>query len=308
MNGSTAHWRAWGQHLAIAGAYAASYELTRHVTFSHWILTAGLRLACLLLMPFRYWPALALGEAFPMAENAVLCLPQFGGAWAVSASVPMIVLCMALVKPMRERWALYGPDGRVRMSVVLVATLGCAVLTAAKTIVTLATALLASPDAWHDISVPTYFWAYLLGAYLGALTLTPIILAMHERSQAHRQITFALVRQSPLFRDTMMWALPILTGLACFALVTHDDVARELARLAMLLPVLGLAVRHGWHGTAVGGMGASIALAASGTVLLDPAMIRSQVILAAFISAALLVGARAPRFAGQGALRASPDR
>ena len=49
---------AWGRYLAVAGAYAACYELTRNVSFSHWMLPAGLRLACLLLVPRRYWPAL----------------------------------------------------------------------------------------------------------------------------------------------------------------------------------------------------------------------------------------------------------
>ncbi|KAG9613615.1 hypothetical protein KCV01_g1086, partial [Aureobasidium melanogenum] len=148
------HWQVWGQHVAIAAAYAACYEVTRHVTFSHWILTAGLRLACLLLLPMRYWPALAVGEALPMAENAIVCLKQFGAPWVVSASVPMIVLCMGWVKPMLARWSLFTPDGHVRMGVLLSATLGCAVLTAIKTVVTLVTALLSSPGSWPNLLDP----------------------------------------------------------------------------------------------------------------------------------------------------------
>lgn len=295
MNGSTARPSAWTPHLAVAAAYAACYELARHVSFSHWILTAGLRLACLLLVPTRYWPALAIGEALPVGEAALLCESRFGIAWTLSAAVPMVVLCMACVQPVLRRWNLYGADGRLQMGVVLGTTLGCAAITAATTALTLLTALLAAPDAWPDISVGAYFWAYLLGAYLGALTLTPTILALCERAQAQRRVTLALVWQSRLFRDTAGWALPALAGLAWLAHATNNDIARQLARGAMLLPILSLAWRHGWHGTAIGGMGASIALAITGTKLLDPAMIQSQVILALVISSALMVGARASR-------------
>lgn len=294
MNGSAARWNAWGQHFAVAAAYAACYELTRHVSFSHWTLTAGLRLACLLLVPVRYWPALAAGEALPLVENALLCMPQLGGAWAVSASVPMIILFMACVKPLLSRWSLRGRDGQVRMNVILAATLGCAVITAVATSVTLATALMDAPNAWPGISVRDYFWAYLLGAYLGALTLTPAILALHERSRALEHVTWAAVSRSALFRDTVSWALPAFGVCAWLALVTTDDTVRQLARMALLVPVLGLALRHGWHGSAIGGMGASVALAVTGTVLLDPAMIQCQVVLALFISGTLLLGTRAP--------------
>ncbi|KAF1008919.1 MAG: hypothetical protein GAK28_00551 [Luteibacter sp.] len=302
------HWQAWGQHVAIAAAYAACYEVTRHVTFSHWILTAGLRLACLLLLPMRYWPALAVGEGLPMVENAIVCLDKFGAAWAVSASVPMIVLCMGWVKPMLARWSLFTPDGRVRMGVLLSATLGCAVLTALKTVLTLVTALLSSPDAWPDLSVPLYFWAYVLGAYLGALTLTPVVLALRERMQVSGRVSLASLWRSPLLRDTMGWALPALAALAWMALATQVDAIRQVARLLMLLPVLMLAWRHGWHGTAVGGMGASIAMAATSQVLLDPDMIHCQVILSLVVSGALMVGARAAQRLPYPTAPATPER
>lgn len=294
MKGSTEHWNAWGHHIAIAAAYAAAYEVTRHVTFSHWILTAGLRLSCLLLMPPRYWPALALGEALPMLEHAIACAPQFGLGWAVADAVPMIVLCMACVKPLRDRWALQGLHAPSQMARVLTATLLCAILTAIKTLLTLLTALWASPSAWPETSLPLAFGAYVLGAYLGALTLTPVLVALHERAQRSERVTVAAIWRSTLFRHSVTWALPALSGLVGLALATEDETIRCIARLAMGLPVLALAWRHGWHGAAVGGMGASIAQASTGGTLLDPAMIQAQVVLALVISAALLVRMREP--------------
>lgn len=302
MNGSTvkrlgiyaARWHRWGQYIAIASAYAAAYEVVRHITYSHWTLTAGLRLACLLLLPFRYWPALAVGETLPLVENAWLCETNFGPAWALSSSVPMIVLFMACVKPLRVRWTLYDDRGQLRMELLLAATLGCALITAVSTSLTLETALLSSPGAWPDISLVNYFWAYILGAYLGALTLTPILLALAERARQIPNTRLGDVSRSPMLRDVLLW-LPVLAVLTTLAIATTDDTIRQLARLGLLWPTIALAWRHGWHGTAVGGFAASVALAMTGTVLLDPAMVRAQVVLALALSGLLAVGPRAPR-------------
>jgi two-component system sensor histidine kinase UhpB len=63
---------------------------------------------------------------------------------------------------------------------------------------------------------------------------------------------------------------------------------------ALFKGVLGLAWRYGWHGTAVGGMVASIALATTAPgQLADPATLQVQSILALVVSGSLLVGARA---------------
>lgn len=304
MKGSTAerqaanaaYWQRWGQYLAIAAAYAATYEVVRHVTYSHWTLTAGLRLACLLLMPFRFWPALALGEALPALENAWLCAPDLGTAWAVSVSMPMVVFFMACVKPLRLRWALYDDDGRVQMKLLLGATLGCALITGIVTCLTLLTAMLDAPGEWPHLSLLKMFWAYILGAYLGALTLTPILLAMTERVRRVSHLTISDVWRSPLLRDALLW-LPVIAALVSLASTTEDDSMRQIARFGLLWPTIALAWRHGWHGTALGGFGASVALAMTGTVLLDPAMIRAQVTLSLVISGLLFLGTRAPRSA-----------
>ena len=292
MNGSTTYKATWAQQFAIAAAYAACYELARYLSFSHWLLTAGLRLACLFLVPVRFWPALILGEALPSLENALLLEPQFGKAWALAAAVPMVLLWIPVVRPLRRRWPLYAQDGSLRVATLLVATLGCALVNAIATTLELETALLSNPGAWPEISSATYFWAYLLGGYLGALTLTPTILAMVARAKATPHFTLATLWRSAMARDLVAWAIPICGGLAWVALATDQDLLRQVARLALLLPVFVLALRHGWHGTAVGGMLASVALAITATTLLDPAMIRCQAVLALAISGTLLVGAR----------------
>lgn len=292
MNGSTANRATWAQQFAIAAAYAACYELARYFSTSHWALTAGLRLACLFLVPIRYWPALILGETLPSVENALLHESQFGAAWSLAAAVPMVLLWIPIVRPLRRRWSLRGPDGGLHVGVFLTATLGCAVVTAISTTLELQAALLSNPGAWPEISASAYFWAYLLGAYLGALTLTPTIVALDERIRATGAPNLALLWRSPLVRDLVAWAVPMLGGLVWVALAADHDMLLQTARLALILPMFSLTLRHGWHGTAVGGMLASIALALTGADLLDPAMIRCQAVVALCISGALLIGAR----------------
>lgn len=308
MNGSTANKTTWTQQFAIAAAYAACYELARYLSFSHWLLTAGLRLACLFLVPVRFWPALILGEALPSFENALLLEHSMGAAWSLAAAVPMVLLWIPVVRPLRTRWPLHAPDGSLRASVLLAAALGCAIVNAIATTLELEAALLSNPGKWPDISSATYFWAYLLGGYLGALSLTPTIMAMHERARTAARFNLSFLWRSSLARDLIAWAIPMCFGLGWVAMATDQDLLRQLARLALLLPLFGLALRHGWHGTAVGGMLASVALAATGTALLDPAMIRCQAVLALCISGTLLVGSRASRYAPLASPAASADR
>jgi hypothetical protein len=90
-------WIAGLRHVAVVIAYVLGYELLRSFTVSHWILTAGLRLSCLLLTPYRYWPALAVGELLPLAYLGYDCYDQFGLAWSIAAAIPPVVLGMPIV-------------------------------------------------------------------------------------------------------------------------------------------------------------------------------------------------------------------
>lgn len=301
MKGSTvkgharsAVWNTWGQYVAVAAAYEALYEITYHVSFPQFLLTTGVRLAFLLLLPTRFWPAIAIGESVPLVENAIFCAGKFGWTWAVLASIPTVLLWAPLLKPLRQRWPLYDEGGRMRMPVILIATFGAAIITAAITTVTLIAALRHAPGKWPELSPALFFFAYVLGGFLGALTLTPTLLALHERFRGLRQETLsvALVWRSPLLRDVIWWVLPALAALVWLAHMTHDDTVRQAARLTLLWPVVGLAWRHGWHGTAIGGMGASFALALTAQGLLDPATLQVQIILAVVLSATLLLGGR----------------
>lgn len=295
MGGTNRDPFAWGRYVAVAGAYAACYELTRYFSFSHWTLTAGLRLACLLMVPKRYWAALAVGEALPIAEMAILHASLFGTLWAVLASIPPILICMPAVAWLRSRTALLRSKGQINMGMIMFATLVCAMLTAVDNSLVLATVVMGDGSAAPPPSLPI-FLAWALGAYLGALTLTPTIVALRERlaAQPHGVIDWRSVWHSPLLRDALLIVVPSLALLMAAASQTTDE-ALQCARIAMSIPVVVMTWRHGWHGAAIGGMLASIAMASTSFQLQNPAMIQAQVVLAFVISTSLLFGIRVAR-------------
>jgi len=285
----------WGRFLAVAGAYAACYELTRYFSFSHWMLPAGLRLACLFLVPKRFWPALAIGEALPVAEMAFLHIPVFGVAWAVAASIPPIVFCMPIVALMRNRAALVSDDGQINMSLIVFVTLLCAAVTATENSLVLTTMVMSDGSPGPAVTVPI-FLVWFLGAYLGALALVPTILGLRERlaAQPRGLFTWHAVSRSPLLRDTLLIAFPLLALLTVLTSFTSGG-ALQCARIAMGLPVIAMSLRHGWHGGSVSSLLASIAIASTAFTLKDPAMIQAQAILAFIITTSLLFGVRVAR-------------
>lgn len=278
-----------GALVAIAAAYAACYELTQHVSFSHWNLSSGLRLSALLLVPRRYWPALLLGETLPVVEHAVLFAPRFGLDWALITGIPVMALCMPVVALVRRARALHRPDGSLNIGVILATTLVCALLNAGLNDLALRAALAAAPGAWPDLDARTYFFAYLLGSYLGALTLTPSILAVKSAYDASTRATWPRgVWRAPTV-VLIVAAASLMLAVALLADHMEGGLLMTL-RLSIALPVLALTLRFGWQGGALAGLIASVVLATTSTRLLDPPMINAQIVLAFLLSGALLIG------------------
>jgi glucose-6-phosphate-specific signal transduction histidine kinase len=52
----------WLKQLAVAVGYALVYFAEHPFSHAHFIFGSGVRLVFLLLLPYRYWPALVVGE------------------------------------------------------------------------------------------------------------------------------------------------------------------------------------------------------------------------------------------------------
>lgn len=295
MKRSISHWNAWGQYIAVAAAYEAVYEIARYCSQPQFLLTTGLRLACMLLMPARFWPALAVGEFVPLAENALFCADRFGTAWAVLIAIPTVVFYWPVLGMVRSKWRLYDADGRLHMQVIVYASIVASIITAGLITATWMAAFMHDPGKFPAHDPAMVLVSRLVGSYLGALTLTPVILSLRDRYLRRQDVlTVAAVWRSTLLRDVLWWVIPALAVLDWLALTANVESVRQLAQFALLLPVLGLAWRHGWHGTAVGGLLASFALASTAHGLLDNETLKVQTVMSVVLSGALILGARSP--------------
>ncbi|HEY2623766.1 MAG TPA: MASE1 domain-containing protein [Dyella sp.] len=281
----------WGRQLAIAGAYAACYLLLRSVSTSHWNLPAGLRLACLLLVPRRYWPALIVGEFIPVGYHAWICREEFGWHWALLTAIPPVAPLAIVVAWCQRRSRLFRGNHQINMIMLLGVTMSAGLLTAICNAAILTTVRMASQVVAPAVSAQVVF-GYFLGNYLGALTLVPAVLALYLwLTESPGASSEATLWQSHLARDCVIGVLLPLFAFMGLVLSSHGD-SMQVFRIAMFLPVVWLTSRHGWQGAALGGMLASMAVATTSTMVRDPEVIQAQALMAFAITTLLMLGSR----------------
>lgn len=290
MQEAESKWISRGAFLAVAAAYASSYVIVRHVSFSHWNLMAGLRFIALLMVPRRYWPALLLGEWVPLIEVAVFNSGKFGLEWALLMGIPQIALCMPVVALARRRMALpYRGNGEVNVAGLMVLALACALIAATASALALMQALLASPGKWPEATASQGFALYFLGAYPGALALVPTVLVLKDVLVAKRRVDLRSAWKHPLTTGLIVASAATWVLVPWFAPDMHG-AQQQLMRMSTLLPVLALALRFGWKGAAVAGFLADVAMAYTATTAPDLSMLPPKAVLALVLSGALLLG------------------
>ncbi|WP_147281722.1 MASE1 domain-containing protein [Dyella solisilvae] len=281
-----------GRYLAAGMAYASCYALLRYLSSSHWNLTSGLRVLCLLLVPARYWPALFVAESLPLAYAGWDNHERFGWLWASALAVPPLMLNAPVFAWCRRRVALFR-GSEVHVTGMLTYILVGAVLTALINTGTLA--LMRMPPGETPPVITLHIALdYFLGGYLGALTLVPAFLAfLALRGWAARgRVAWLEALRGDFVRDCVVGVLPPLVLMMwMISRVDHLEVM-QVIRMAMFLPAAWLTLRHGWQGAAVGGLLASVATQLTETVVRDPAVIQAQALIAFAVSSLLMVGAK----------------
>ncbi|WP_266157599.1 MASE1 domain-containing protein [Dyella silvatica] len=280
----------WLRQVAVVAVYALSYGLLRQVSFVHWFLPAGLRLLCLLFVPYRYWPAMIVGEMLPLAKISYDCLDQFGPVYALIKLFPPIVLAMPIVRWCRSRLSLFDAQHSVRMSTLLFCTLLVSMVTAVRDISFLYT-LREQPPGENPM-----FWdwgsQYFLGNYLGILTVVPLALLIRDiwREGTPNTLWKRLSRNRLVF-DGVGLLLPALVLLTWLAANVSGDFSL-VARMAMFMPVAWMALRHGWSGVALAGSAASLCVALITPDESDAITLQAQVFISFAITTLLMLGAR----------------
>lgn len=293
--------RAWGRlapsrhalvnHVVACLGYAVCYALLRDVSVSHWNLPAGLRVACLLLFPYRYWPALLIGETIPVSYHAWHCIDDFGWRWSALAAVPPILPLMAIVAWARHNARLLLGSHQINMPMLLGVILAGAAITATDNTMVVSAVTLPAGEALPTLDTQVVF-GYFLGNYLGALAIAPTAIAIylwHIRRPAAGHET-ALWR-SRLAKDLLIGVLTPLLVLMGLVFSSQGD-SMQVFRMAMFLPVVWLTSRHGWQGAALGGTLASLAVTMTSSIVRDPAVIQAQALIAFAITTLLMLGSR----------------
>lgn len=286
-------WNVWLRHGAVALAYALGYVLLRQVSWSHWEPFAGYRLAVLLLVPYRYWPALVVGEIGPVAYASLSCVETFGWLWSSLMLIPPIALAMPVVKVCRDRLNMIPDRSPVHMGALLVCTLVVSGLWTLVNVVILPTANVLPGHAPINYGVVASMW--FIGNYLGILTLVPLVLMVWKGRPKRAELWLQTIEnglRGRLSVETAAFVLPALALLVWIGLDASSDGSRQVAQMLMFLPVIWLALRHGWHGAAIGGAIASIAVAVTMPELRDTSTLRAEVFVAFATTSMLLFGSR----------------
>ena len=280
----------WLQQVAVATLYALVFALLRQVSFSHWFLFAGLRFSALLLVPYRYWPALLLGEAGPLAYTAVECAGQYGWPWGVLFTIPPMLFVMPMARWCRDRRRLFPTRTTTNINMLLLCTLMASVVWTGVDMATLSL-MHVSPSQPLPQSGTVASW-YFVGFFLGILTVTPLVLLIREELlAAGTRRLWARIAESRLVMDVLCMLLPSLALLVWLASGAAGEASQE-APIAMFLPVVVLALRHGWRGAAVGGTAASIAVVITMPSLYDSNTLHAQVFVAFTITTMMMLGGR----------------
>ncbi|MET3651603.1 MASE1 domain-containing protein [Dyella japonica] len=274
--------------LGIVIAYAVGFSLLKEVSASHWNLIAGLRMLCLLLVPYRYWPAMIIGETIPLIGLGWTYHDRFGALWACSVAVSPMMLTAPVIAWCRRRMSLF-VEGRVNMTALMTCILAGSVVSTLVNSGSFAT-MTFHHEVPHPLTVHTVL-EFFLGSYLGALTLVPPVFAWRSWS-SQRQLPGVVSMRKVAVIDCLKGVLPPLLLLMWLASTRYGDDVVEIARMAMFLPVAWLTLRLGWQGAAIGGLLASVAIELTMTVERDPAVMQAQALVAFAVSSLIMLGAR----------------
>jgi len=273
--------------VAVALGYLALYTLIRPLSDAHWQLTAGLRLGLLLLVPYRYWAALAVGDTVSNAYQSYLNASQFGLPWAIANGLPPIAFAMPVVWWCREKLPLFPSKRLVNFQALLLCTLLVPIVWS---LVNYGAIVLAKNPG---VEVSSILVVYLfVGSYVALLTTVPwiIIAKLEYRSGAVFKRLRGFVK-GPLALDAAGVLIPAQLILSWLTLHGKED--KQIYCLFMFMPVAWLTLKHGWRAAVLGG---TVVVACINLLMNydtpDPVVLQVQAIIAFAITCLIAMGAR----------------
>ena len=278
----------WHKQLAVALVYGILVFLFRLMAVPHYLLLSGVQVAALLVTPYRYWPGMMFTEFLTRLPVAFECEPSFGMLWSELVVVPGIVLSGPVVYLFREHLHLFDREGWVRIGKLVACALVVSLVMAGFDLVQLSTVVYppgVKPLQYHYIGAQ-----WILGCFLGILTVAPPVLAVrHVLTNGWRRMLRDWIDGKALV-ESIFLTISALTIIWWIGFSKPE--LRSVAQAAMFIPVVWLALLHGWKGIAWGGAAASLALISLMPKKYDVATIQAEVFIVLAIVPLLLVGAR----------------
>lgn len=279
-------WRSIGRGIVLAVAYALCFWILRNsnITLDQWYLPAGLRVAALLLFRRSYWPYLIVGESAALLYLRIPRIDEYGVPFVFFSAITAMPLVAYLVWLHRKKRA--DAEGiQWLLQLAGVAAIGA----------TMMSALLAY-GLIDELRVPTdrsSEFKYIVGDYLGILTLAPIVLLWQQR-----KIAYPFPRK--LHVDSAV-ALAVIIALFVMAVMLPDPAAKNTLRILMILPAAALTFLQGWRGAAVGVVSVNVAIAMTITRTQtegnsDPNALAAQLVLATIATILLGLGSTISRY------------
>jgi glucose-6-phosphate-specific signal transduction histidine kinase len=277
------------KRLVAAATYGLGVWLIAHLNVPHFLLVCGFNVSVLVLTPYRYWPLLTLAQSLSQLPIAIECVSSFGMLWSSLMLVPSNLFIGPIVYYFRERAHLFDRSGQVRIGKLLFCALLVALVLTGVNEVQIAT--VAYPPGTRPMHYDHLAAQWVLGNLIGILCVAPAVLAVRQAIRDHGwRSLLATIGESRSTFESICFIVPVLMILiwAGFA----EPHLRGLAQVAMFVPVVWLALRHGWQGTALGGSVATLSVVWLMPEKYDDATIQAEVIVAFAICTMLLLGAR----------------
>lgn len=237
----------WLLQVGVAVGYGLLYLAVNPFSTGHWPIHVGIRLACLLLMPYRYWPALYIGEALPNAYEVIPCT-NLGIAWIVFRSIPPSTAVMPIVWWCREK---FPPLPSTTEHVVDIKALLTCILLVSLGSMTYSWSALCLVKTIDGLPPLTWIAGFFFGPYLAIVSVVPwVLMAWIDYRPGHLREQLQKAISSRLALDSVILLVPSITLLAWLQKVGNEQTS-QIAIVSMALPMAWLTLKHGWRAVAV---------------------------------------------------------
>lgn len=277
----SANWRSIAKGACLTIIYFLFYLAGWLNSLDQWFLPAGIRGAAMLLVPYRYWPYLFLGDAAALMAIRFPISWQYSDYWAPASS--LLLAPMISLVPISFRSRLKS----VHANAAWLPLIAACFATWSSICNLLLNYALSGPSA---SKTPDVFLRYITGDSLGFLMVVPAAYVWLHRNSGEFPIKKTLIDSG-----VGISMIAVMYG----ATLSHEiaPAMKQLLLVMMIVPAIALTILHGWKGAAIGTAAANLAI---GLSLPDFDFFRAhdetaflaQQILALMSVALLLLGAK----------------